>query len=424
MESVKEMPTKQKQKATALTLIILSSVPLVMVLGNSMLIPVLSTIQDIYHVGPSKVSLLITLFSIPAAIVIPFAGYLADKIGRKKVIFFSLLLYGLGGILAGIVALMKGSFILLLGSRVIQGIGAAGTAPIAMVLTSDLYDKAERSKALGIIEAANGMGKVLSPILGSIIALITWYAMFFVFPALCLPTALALWFLIQEPQKEASSEYAKKIGNIFQRHGRWLLVAFFTGTMVMFTMFGILFALSEMLEKNYHLAGVKKGLFLAIPLIAMCTTSYFTGSHIKNKIGKMKQLIIIGLFLLASPLFAVPWSSNNRILFISLLVIVGIGSGLVLPCLNMMITSAIRLKERGMITSLYSSVRFLGVALGPPIFGALAKKPYLLYFGTAGLVLIALALCLFLIHRPQRVRGKDDRSRILLVKKQLHPGKV
>ncbi len=415
------MPTKQQ--ANWVTLAILSSIPMVMVLGNSMLIPVLSSIQTIYRVNPSTASLLITWFSFPAAIVIPFAGFLADRIGRKKVIFFSLLLYGVGGVLSGIIALMNGSFYLLLGTRIIQGIGAAGTAPIAMVLTSDLFDKAERSKALGIIEASNGMGKVLSPILGSIISLITWYAMFFVFPSLCVPAALALWFRIQEPKEVETTtikDYVEQIRSNFRRHGRWLSVSFYIGAIVMFSMYGILFALSEMLEKTYHLAGVRKGLILAIPLLALCATSYITGSHIKNQIGKMKQLIVLGLSLITFPMFSLPWVNSSWVL-ISLLVIIGVGAGLVLPCLNMMITSAIRLKERGMITSLYGSVRFFGVALGPPVYGALATRPYLLYFCTAGFVLLAILLCIFFIHRPQRIRGKDDRSRILLIKKQLHP---
>ncbi|HBE76406.1 MAG TPA: MFS transporter, partial [Firmicutes bacterium] len=45
-----------------------------MVLGNSMLIPVLPKIQKELHVGLVQVGLLITVFSVPAGIVIPFAG--------------------------------------------------------------------------------------------------------------------------------------------------------------------------------------------------------------------------------------------------------------------------------------------------------------------------------------------------------------
>jgi ACDE family multidrug resistance protein len=199
MPEATQVTTEQETPKTS-ALITLTSIPLIMVLGNSMLIPVLPTISSVLGVSSFQVSLLITLFSIPAAIVIPIAGILSDRIGRKKVILISLILYGVGGLLAGIASVWKGgSYGFLLAARIIQGIGAAGTAPIAMVLVSDLYTKENRSKALGIIEASNAMGKVLSPILGSLIALITWYAMFFAFPLLCVPAAIALWFLIKEP---------------------------------------------------------------------------------------------------------------------------------------------------------------------------------------------------------------------------------
>jgi ACDE family multidrug resistance protein len=404
------------------TLLTLCSIPIIMVLGNSMLIPVFSNIQSVYGINPSKVGLLITLFSFPAACMIPIAGFLADRIGRKKVIIFSLIIYGLGGVLSGIVAIIDAGFNMLLWTRVIQGIGAAGTAPIAMVLTSDLFDRSERSKALGTIEAANGMGKVLSPILGSLIALISWYAMFFVFPILCIPTALALWRLVKEakPDKTTSLKtYLTRVKNIFHQHGRWLSITFFAGAITMFTMFGTLFILSDTLENSYGLTGIKKGLYLSIPLLALCITSFLTGRHIKGKIGKMKHLILIGLTCLFVPLLFVPWIDSPYLL-LALFSWIGIGAGLVLPCLNVMITSAIRMKERGIITSLYSSVRFFGVALGPPVFGALGKQPYFLYLGTASIILLTLMLSWKLIHRPQRIHGKDERSRILVVKKQLH----
>ena len=43
--------------------------------------------------------------------------------------------------------------------RVLQGIGATGTAPIAMALSSDIFTSSDRSKSLGLLEASNGLGK-------------------------------------------------------------------------------------------------------------------------------------------------------------------------------------------------------------------------------------------------------------------------
>ncbi|WP_124727199.1 MFS transporter [Staphylospora marina] len=408
-----------------LTLAVLSAIPFIMVLGNSMIIPVLPTASRELGVSSFQVSLLITLFSVPAAMVIPVAGILADRIGRKKVIVTGLILYGLGGLLAGFASVIGGgSYGFLLASRIIQGIGAAGTAPIAMVLVGDLFQGSSRSKSLGIIEASNAMGKVLSPVLGSLIAMITWYAMFFAFPLLCVPVALALWKWIREPAAKQEpaplSEYRKKISMVFKRQGRWLNTAFFAGAVTMFSMFGVLFFLSEFLEKTYRMDGIRKGLLLAVPLLALCAVAYITGSKVRQQTGLMKKLILIGMALMTLAITVPPWIDGMWWLMTDTFFI-GIGAGLILPCLNTLITSAVGLRERGIITSLYGSVRFFGVALGPPVYGALADSPYLLFMGNAGLLALALILSALLIRRPMRLKGKGDRSRLLLRKRRLNP---
>lgn len=77
--------------------LVLSTVPFLMVLGNSMLIPESPTIKAELQISQLEVGLLITFFSAPAALIIPFLGYFSDRIGRKIIIVPSLLLYGLGG---------------------------------------------------------------------------------------------------------------------------------------------------------------------------------------------------------------------------------------------------------------------------------------------------------------------------------------
>lgn len=256
----KALKTDQRNQSNALILTVLSSIPVIMVLGNSMLIPVLPTIETRMKITSFQVSLLITLFSISAGIIIPLAGILSDRYGRKRIIAPALLLYGLGGLLTGFASLWdEGIYWMMLTGRIVQGIGAAGTAPIAMALVSDLYSQSERSSALGIIEAANGLGKVISPILGSLIALITWYAIFFTFPILTVPIALALWFFIKEPEQNRNvqplSTYKENIIKTWNKQGKWLLVAFLAGSVALFILFGVLFFLSDLLEKRYGIDG-------------------------------------------------------------------------------------------------------------------------------------------------------------------------
>ncbi len=393
----------------------LASIPLVMVLGNSMIVPVLPTMEKELNLSQFQVSLIITAFSFAAGLIIPFVGYLSDRFGRKVIIVPALILYGLGGIMAGLAAwLMDDAYNIILIARIIQGIGAAGTSPIAMALIGDIYSGAKESKALGTIEATNGLGKVLSPVLGSLIALLTWYAVFFAFPVLCFLTAVAVWFLIKEKkpsQPKPLKQYLSDLKQVFKQQGSWLLPAFFVGSTGLFILFGVLFYLSDILESRFKVDGIIKGLILAIPLMGMVTTSYITGSKIKQDKPLMRKLMLTGLLFLTVSMVSVAFFKQIY-LMVGLLTIGSIGTGLLLPCLNTLITGAVSKSERGMITSLYNSLRFLGVAIGPPIFGWLMGISHrTLFFSVAGLAVFSFLLTLFFIKPSNKGKTKtSDKS--------------
>lgn len=56
-----------------------------MVLGNSMLIPVFPQMKQVMGLTQFQVGLIVTFFSVPAGILIPFAGFLSDRYGRKVI---------------------------------------------------------------------------------------------------------------------------------------------------------------------------------------------------------------------------------------------------------------------------------------------------------------------------------------------------
>ncbi|QRG65741.1 MFS transporter [Brevibacillus choshinensis] len=396
----------------AKNLIGLTGIPLVMVLGNSMLIPVLPTMKAKMDLTSLQTSFLITAFSIAAGIVIPLAGYLSDRFGRKIVIIFSLVIYGLGGLVAGLAALWwDNPYSIIMIGRVLQGIGAAGTAPIAMALAGDLFNGASESKALGLMETSNGLGKVLSPIFGSLLALISWYMVFLAFPIICAVVLLLFLFLTKEKKQEKKpmpvGQYLHSIGQVFKQHGKWLIPAFFIGSICLFTLFGVLFYLSDLLEEKYKIDGVIKGGFLAIPLLVMSITAYVTGLIIKKKLGLMRWFVIIGMFMLGASYILASFVKGAYAL-IGILVIGSLGTGLILPCLNSMIVGAVQKQERGMITSLYSGVRFIGVAIGPPIFTWLLSISRTVMFSTiAGLSLVFAIVAIFFL-KPKQAQQQTE----------------
>lgn len=385
----------------------IATIPIVLVFGNSMLVPVLPEMQRQLQISKFQSSLIISIFSLAAGLFIPVIGYLSDRFGRKKIIIPALIVYGGAGVLAGFGAIWN-SYTVIITARAIQGMAAAGTAPIAMALVGDLYKGGTESKALGLIEASNGVGKVLSPIIGSLLVLIVWYASFFAFPVFCALSLFAVMFLIKEPQlgeKQPLKSYIHKIGQIFRKKGSWLITSFFAGSLGLFILFGVLFYLSNTLEDApYQIDGVLKGAILAIPLLGMVITSYTTGSLIKKKGLLIRWLMNIGLVMMTLALAATIFFFKNIYVFIGLLTVSSIGTGLLLPCLNTMITGSVQKSERGMITSLYNSLRFLGVAFGPPLFGWMMDISDRVVFITVScLSLVTLGLVFFLIKPPRQI---------------------
>jgi len=392
-----------------------ASVPLVLVLGNSMLVPILPDMAKAMNISELQSSLVITLFSVSAGLFIPVIGYLSDRLKRKAVILPALAVYGAAGILAGLGAVWH-SYPTLMIARIIQGMAAAGTAPIAMALVGDLYKDGEESEALGLIEASNGFGKVISPILGSLLGLWTWYAPFFAFPIFCAAAFAAVLWLIEEPEKPNNKvplrQYLQGMGKIFKSNGKWLFPAYLAGALGLFILFGMLFYLSDMMEKPpLSIDGVAKGGVLAIPLLGLVITAYTTGRVIKKNKALMRKLMLVGLSVVTLSLVAASIWHTAFIALISLITLSSIGTGLLLPCLNTLITGAVDQSHRGMVTSLYNSLRFLGVAAGPPLLSWAADRSVTWLFISLTILSAVVLLGVALFVRPEQSQGMKKASR-------------
>ncbi|MCK8827804.1 MFS transporter [Natroniella acetigena] len=380
---------------------VFATIPFLMVLGNSMLIPEFPKISSALNINQFQVGLMITLFSASAGISIPVLGYLSDKYGRKKILIPSLITYGLGGLISGLAAafLKEDGYYIILVGRVVQGIGAAGTYPIVIALVGDIFQSTERSEALGIIEAANGLGKVLSPILGAAIALIVWHALFFSYTILTIPIVFAVFFIVQEPDREEQEDsiknYLSKIKDIFSEKGKPLFFSLLAGITILFVLFGVLSFISDLFETKYNITGLKKGLLISLPILFMSTTAYLSGLYLKNKGKYFKQTMALGLLIDTIALATLPFL-DGIVLFVALLALLGIGNGLVLPALNTLVTSTASKEQRGGITSIYGSSRFLGVAFGPPAFSLLNEISTTVMFITAAVISLIVSILTYL----------------------------
>ncbi|VTR49192.1 tetracycline resistance protein, class G [Actinobacillus pleuropneumoniae] len=161
-------------------------------------------ISKVLGISSFKVSMLITVYAVVAILLIPIAGYLSDRYGRKKIIIPSLIIAALGGAVSAVAAWLlsgTGAYYVILAGRFLQGIGAAGAFPIVIPLVGDMFKEEEEvSKSLGIIETSNTFGKVVSPILGALLGSFIWFLPFISIPVLCLISLVLVIFLVKTPK--------------------------------------------------------------------------------------------------------------------------------------------------------------------------------------------------------------------------------
>ena len=386
---------------------LLAGVPFLMVLGNSMLFPIFPKMQGAIGVSEMQTSLVVTAFSVPAGLLIPVAGYLSDRYGRRPIMAPGVALFGLGALVCGLSAsLLSSPYSGVIVGRVVQGMGAAAMSQLAMAMVADLFQGGPRAGALGKIEAANGFGKVVSPVSGGLVGLVSWFLPFYIFAALAMPLALAVWLFTREPKgvgaKAPVRAYVGRIWAIFRSRGRALGSGLVAGGVMMFLLFGTLFFLSETLEQRDHVPELTTGLILAIPVAAMSLTSYGAGVYLGSHARLARTAVLTGTTLLVAVMAVLALLHAVRPVLYGAIFCVGVGGGTTLPALNLLITSSAGAEERGLITSLYGAVRFFGVALGPPVFGFVMKRGEGLLFGLAAVVAAgALATALAFLSSAQ-----------------------
>ncbi|GGD89467.1 MFS transporter [Paenibacillus nasutitermitis] len=400
-------------------LLSIASIPLTMTLANSMLIPVLPAMQKALGISPFKASLIITVYAAVAILFIPLAGYLSDRFSRKAVILPGLILVSAAGAGAGLAAVWADhAYGLIITARLIQGLGSAGCFPVVIPLVGDLFKKNEDvSSGLGIVETSNTFGKVLSPILGAALAIWAWYIPFFAIPIFSMLSFGLVLFLVKAPSKEEQQTadtgirtFLRSIGSILKEK-KWLYGIFAMGGICMFVIFGSLFYLSETLETR-GMSSIMKGLVLAVPLACLCLASYLSGKWIGENKVVMKWTCFTGLLVAAAGLFILGWVQwSHTWWMVAMLAAASAGIGSALPSLDALITEGIEKEQRGTVTSLYSSMRFIGVAVGPPIIALLMDKSVMLLFMVlASTALVAAFITLIAIRPGEKGQAPGSRG--------------
>ncbi len=335
-------------------------------MGFGILIPILPTFAS-KELGISDfaIGILFASFSLIQFLFNPILGQLSDKYGRRPTILITLLITSISYILFS----FSNTFFLILLSRILAGFGGSNIA-VAQAYIADVTPPHQRSKGMGMIGMAFGLGFLFGPIIGGFLAKYGYHVAGFASAGLSLLAFIFAYFSLKETVDTSKQKLASiKIKILdFQRTAEvlksktigTLVLLFFVATFSGANIYGTFALLGY---KVYGFTDQQIGYLFGIMGVA---GAFVQGGLIRILTNKFqdKSLAISGAFIMIFGLAFMPYSHNFLGLAITISVL-AIGTGIMQPVVLSMISKYSASHEQGSILGINQSLSALARVLGP-----------------------------------------------------------
>src|SRR5882724_838638 len=189
-------------------------------IGFGIVIPILPLYAEHFHASPIAIGWLTGIYSGMQIIFTPILGKLSDRLGRRPVLFVSIVGTAVGFALMGLAHGLPLLFV----ARILAGI-TGGNISIPQAYIADVTTSEERSRSMGLIGAAFGLGFTFGPMIGGIMSRISYSAPFFFAAGLAAANALLVYLILPESlsrEHRAKPHDDATMAEVF-RHGRgWM----------------------------------------------------------------------------------------------------------------------------------------------------------------------------------------------------------
>jgi MFS family permease len=387
-------------KKTALWTVFL--VVLVDLMGFGIVLPLLPFYAAQFDAGPVVIGLLYSVYSFAQLIFSPLWGGWSDRIGRRPIMLMSTL----GSTLSYVLFAFSPSLALLFLSRLLAGV-MGGNISAAQAYVADVTSAENRSKGMGMIGAAFGIGFVLGPAISSLLLMLP-ESFFgagnkFVVPGvaaalLSLTSFILVWLKLPETVQESAPNDPARIRRIsvFSPAFWGSLSMGKSGTLPLFFLSAVILSAGQSslysafplyCKTILSLAPERVGLlFVWMGLVAVLVQG--GAIHPLAKRFGEKRLFLLGNILLAAGLALIPFAAGERGLM-GALGIMGLGASLNGPTLVSLISKTAAPNEMGRTLGTSQGLSALGRVFGPAWGGLLfAFSPKTPFLFTAGLVSI------------------------------------
>jgi DHA1 family tetracycline resistance protein-like MFS transporter len=373
--------------------------------GFGIVLPLLPYYAESYGASGFAVGLLSTSYSLMQFIFMPVWGRLSDQFGRRPLILLSLAGSCVGFLVFGLAP----SLLLLFAGRMIAGIAGA-IIPTTNAYIADVTTPEERARGMGMVGAAFGLGFILGPAIGGMLApygydkpalLASGMAALNLLFAYCkLPESLTV-----ENRKRARTEgfTLQRLSSALSQPKVALLMGIYFVVIFAFSNMEATFGLLN--EHRYGLSARQTGyLFTYIGGLMVLMQGVLVG-RLAKRYGE-RTLIILGTFSMIVGLALMPFAPSIPA-YCAFIAVLSFGAGINNPSINALLSRSTRTEEQGGVMGVAQSLASLGRIMGPMwggyTFDALGDQwPFL-----SGGILMSLAFLLSLRNSAGRLRGSQ-----------------
>ncbi len=359
-------------------------------IGFGIVIPLLPIYAKTFNAPGWQIGALMTAFSLMQFVFAPMLGRLSDRIGRRPVLLtstagaaISYVIFAFGSGLQGSTALW-----VIFASRIFAGICGANIG-VAQAYIADITPPEQRSKKMGLIGMAFGLGFIFGPLIGSLARQHFgpsgpgWAA-----ASLCAANFLLALAILPESRKPTSTPSAPRphmdqILHTMARPKIGLLIGVFFLATFCFTCFETtlgLLVLDKFNIKPESAEGIKTAanLFMFAGIVGAIFQGGATGRLVKM-LGEPK-LVAVSLILVAFSLGPMTFATSWTQIYV-LLALLSIGSAMTRPPVFGMISNLTNADEQGVTIGVAQSMGSLARIFGPlftvPLFFVSHQIPYL-----------------------------------------------
>jgi MFS family permease len=330
-------------------------------LGLFMILPVFALYaQDLEYSTETLIGVAMGIYGLTQGLLqIPF-GMVSDRLGRKPVIIFGLLLFAAGSVLAALSTSIYG----VIAGRALQGAGAVSAA--VMALAADLTREEHRTKAMAILGMSIGSSFLIALLLGPVLG--RWIGVagiFWLTAALALGAIAVLHLAVPRPRHshfhrdaEAAPEQLKKM----LRHPELLRLDF--GVMVLHAQITALFVvLPVALKQNAGLDSAHHW-YVYLPVLLLSVGLMLPFMIIAEKRRKLKPIFAGAVALLALAQAGLGLWHDSLIGIFIMLTLFFAAFNFLEANQPSLISRAAPLDGKGTALGIYSTLQFFGIFIG------------------------------------------------------------